>query len=109
MADMIYVLHPLGATVPVRVAPEASITTLAHALEALDFFADDLLDEDWLTTDEPEITADGARLAAAATRYHNLTTRQLEATSRAGADELAGFFAYVDEVDGRSIIIERQR
>jgi hypothetical protein len=106
---VIYVLHPLGATVPVRVAPEASIVTLAEALEALDFFTDDLLDEDWLTGEEPEITADGARLKAAAVRYHNLTNNQLETVGRAGTDELAGFFAYVDEVEGRSIIIERQR
>jgi hypothetical protein len=106
---VIYVLHPLGATIPVRVAPEASIHTLAEALEALDFFTDDLLDEDWLTTDDPEITADGTRLAAASARYRDRTPAQIATTTRAGADELAGFFAYVDEVNGRSIIIERQR
>jgi len=107
---VIYVLHPLGATVPVRVAPETSITTLADALEALDLFGDDLIDEEWLSGEEAEVIADGARLVAAATHYRNLTADQIAAAiTRSGADELAGFFAYVDEVDGRSVIIERQR
>jgi hypothetical protein len=109
MDTVIYVLSPLGATIPVRVAPEASITTLIEALEELELFSDELLDEDWFTSDDEEVTADGTRLSAAATKYRQLTPTQVAATGKSGTDELAGFFAYIAELDGRSATIARRR
>ncbi len=112
---MIYVMHPLGEVHPVRVEPEESITALADALDALGLVGDDLIDESWLAGVEPTATADGRRLTAAAARYRDLTPNQIASTlaesgaARSAADRVEGFFAFVDDVHGPSLVVERQR
>jgi hypothetical protein len=106
MSAVIYVMHPLGDVHPVRVQAAESFAVLAEALEAVGLLGGDLIDEDWLLSEEAAVQADGARLVAALTRYRELPSGDIGC---AFTDALDDFFTYVDEIAGRTMVIERQR
>jgi hypothetical protein len=109
-------MHPAGEVTPVQVNPDGTIADLCDALDALDLFADDLLDPDWLAGDEPVAVADAARLGGALARYGELAAgadlpgmlRKADCPA-AAADALAQFFGFVAETAGHDLVIEHLR
>ena len=113
---VVYAMHPAGEVTPVQVNPDDTIAALSDALDALDLYADDLLDPDWFAGDEPVAVAAAARLGAALERYGERTAAAdvagllRKAQCPAGAaDALAQFFGFVAETAGYDLVIEHLR
>lgn len=113
---VVYAMHPAGEVTPVQVNPDDTIAALSDALDALDLYAEDLLDPDWFAGDEPVTVAAAARLGAALERYGDHTSGDdvagllQKAQCPAGAaDALAQFFGFVAETAGHDLVIEHLR